>query len=92
MTDNAELKRIRNRALRQMYNEAEPGLDFDDLLENPEKYPDNWHQRHHLPSERVKEIFENHVDGHDLTTEEHAQLTLTVITDLSPTSQPVDTG
>lgn len=89
MTDLIE---IRNDALREMYSEAEPPLDFDDVLENPDDYGDEWYKQHYLPSERVKEIFEKHADKHDLTQREHASLSISTITSLSPTSQPLNTS
>lgn len=39
MTKSVDIiKEVAYDALREIYNEAEPGLDFDHALENPEEY------------------------------------------------------
>jgi len=81
-----ELKEIAYDALREMYSEAEPPLDFDDVLENPEEYPDDWYSRHELDGERQKEIVEKHCEKHDLSSRERTTVTFAAITDLGPTS------
>lgn len=83
----ADLKELRDDILREMYAEAEPPLDFDEVLANPDDQPDDWYQRHYLDSERQKEIFSKHVENfeRELTSSEHADLSLTCITSLGPT-------
>jgi len=85
MTD---LKQLRNDILREVYAEAEPGLDFDEVLDNPDEQPDDWYQRHYLSDERQREIFTKHVEDfeRELTSSEHADLSLTCITSLGPTA------
>jgi len=72
--------------MNQMYDEAEPSLEFDDFLENPDDYPEDWYARHYLDSERQLEIMEEHTEDVELTDSEHASLSLTCITSLGPTS------
>jgi Tat protein secretion system quality control protein TatD with DNase activity len=73
--------------MEQMYNEAEPGLDFMDLLENSDEYPDDWYSQHTLSSERQQEIFEEHVEAADLSDREHTQLSIECIVNLGPSSE-----
>ena len=84
MTD---LKELRDDILNEMYAEAEPPLDFDEVLANPDDQPDDWYQRHYLASDEQQEIFTKHVDAfeRELTSSEHADLSLTCITSLGPT-------
>ena len=81
---DVNLIELRNDILREVYKEAEPGLDFDDLLENPEDYPDDWYSNHYLSSEREQEIFDKHTDDASLTSSEHTDLALTCITSMGP--------
>lgn len=83
-----DLEEIRNDMLRQMYNEAEPPRDFDEVLENPEEVEDKWYQNHYLEVERVQEIFDEHCEKHDINEREHLTLSFEVIMSLSPTSNP----
>jgi len=83
----SELVELRNRIMEQMYNEAEPGLDFMDLLENPDDYPDDWYSQHTLSSERQREIFEEHVEGANISDRAHAELSIECITNLGPSSE-----
>lgn len=85
--NDEELKEVAFDALREMYSKAEPPLDFDEVVDNPNDQPDDWYQRHYLDSERQQEIFTKHVENYerDLTSSEHAGLSLTCITSLGPT-------
>jgi hypothetical protein len=83
MTD---LWEIAKDALNEIYDEAEPGLDFDDLLENTDDYPDDWFGQHTLSAEREQEILQKHKSKHDLTEREKTQLTMTVIVNYGPRS------
>lgn len=76
--------------LQEVYEEAEPGLDFEDLRENPEDYPDDWYSQHYLDEEREREILEKHLEKHDLTEREESQITFTVILDMGPSNVPPD--
>jgi hypothetical protein len=79
------LEELRNEILTEMYSEAEPPLDFRKVLANPDEHPEDWYKRHYLRPKRQREIFEKHVADESLTENEHAQLSLTCITDLGPT-------
>lgn len=84
----ADLEKLVNDICREMYDEAEPGLDWDDLRENPEKYPDDWYQRHYLPREREQEIIDKHCEGENLTDREHSHLILQVVVSYGPSYPP----
>ena len=83
MTDTKE---IAYDALREMYSEAEPPLDFDEVLENPEEQDDDWYINHYLPSERQREIVDKHCDKHNLSKGERTTVTMTAILNYGPTS------
>lgn len=83
MTDTKE---IAYDALREMYSEAEPPLDFDEVLENPEEQDDDWYTNHYLPSERQREIVDKHCDKHNLSKGERTTVTMTAILNYGPTS------
>jgi hypothetical protein len=85
-----ELKELRNQILREVYSEAEPGLDFDDLLANPDDYPDNWFEQHTLSAEREREIFEKHTADADLTESERTYLLTECILNLGPSNPSKD--
>lgn len=89
MKTSEELKEIAFDALREMYSEAEPPLDFDYALENPGEMGDEWCNEHVLPSERQKEILHKHTDGENLNSREMTQVTMTAILDLGPASTEV---
>ncbi len=83
-----DLTELRNDILREMYASAEPPLDFDEVLANPDDQPDDWYQRHYLDSDEQQEIFEKHVEEYEreLTQSEHAALSTTCIMMLGPTA------
>jgi len=81
-----DLQELAYDILREMYDEAEPGLDWDDLRENPDEYPDDWYSQHYLSDERQREIFDKHVEGETLTDDEHTSLVMTCILDLGPSN------
>ena len=83
MTD---LEQLRDDILNEMYAEAEPPLDFDYALENPDEMDDDWYSQHYLSDERQREIFDKHTAKHDLTDSEHTSLTMTCILSLGPSN------
>lgn len=89
-SNDIELKEVAYDALREMYGEAEPPLNFDDVLENPDAYSDEWYKNHVLPSDRQREIVEKHCDKHDLTDRERTAVHMTAILDLGPTAVDTD--
>lgn len=82
----ADAEEVAKDILRQMYEEAEPGLDFDKAHENPEDYPDDWYDRHFLSEDRQQEIVDEHLDGVNLSEREETAVIFTTIVDLGPTS------
>jgi hypothetical protein len=86
-----DLWAIARNALREIYDEAEPGLDFDDVLENPEDYQYEWFNEHELAPEREREIVRKYKEKHNMTNRESVQFTLTVITEYGP-ANPEDDG
>ena len=42
---------------RQVYKEAEPSADFDELLKTEEVSKENWFMKYYLPQERQEEKF-----------------------------------
>lgn len=82
----SDLVEVRDTIMREVYSEAEPGLDWDDLLENPDEYPDDWYEQHTLPAEREREIFDKHCDEFDVGEQERTALTMTCILDLGPSN------
>jgi hypothetical protein len=79
------LDTIAREALTQIYDEAEPGLDFEEVWENPDSVDDDWYKKQYLNSKRQQEILHQHFDRNDLTQEEESSLYWTVIVDLGPT-------
>lgn len=71
-------------ALRQIYEEAEPGMDFDHALDNPDEYGESWYTNHYLPSERQREIVDEHCATHDLTDKEEVTVHWTAILNYGP--------
>jgi hypothetical protein len=66
-------------AIREIYDEAEPGLDFDEVLNDPDEFDDDWYSQHYLPDERQREILNKHLDKHDLSDKQESSVTITVI-------------
>lgn len=80
------LQEISRDALREMYAEAEPPLDFDDVLENPEEYGSGWYAEHYLDGDRQAEIVERHCDENNLTKGERTVVMMTTILNYGPSS------
>lgn len=80
------LEQLRNDILTEMYAEAEPPLDFQAALENPDEMDERWFEQHRLPSERQQEIFDKHTEDVELTDREYTMLLLTCITSLGPST------
>lgn len=87
MTD---AKEVAFDAPREIYEEAEPGLDFDDALENPEDYDAEWYLDHELPSERQREIVDKHLEKHNLSSHQETQVTMTAILHYGPSTPEGD--
>jgi hypothetical protein len=81
-----DLEKVAYDALREIYRKAEPGIDFDDVLENPEDYGENWYLNHKLHADRQEEILEKHLDKHNLSERERRSVRMAVILDYGPFS------
>lgn len=87
MSEMDELvKEVAFDALREMYSEADPPLDFDHALENPNEYGDQWYQDHYLSYEKQHKIVEKHCTKHGLGRREKTQVNMIAIVDYGPTS------
>jgi|GEM_PF-6868289 len=82
------LKEVAFDALREMYEEAEPPLDFDHAVEHSEEYPDDWYSHHYLDSDRQREIVESHCDQASLSEGERTPVFMTAILHYGPASIP----
>jgi hypothetical protein len=82
MTD--KVTEVINDVLREVYSEAEPGLDWDHLLENAGKYADDWYDQHELDAEKEREILHRHLEKHDLTDHEESKVRMTAILHYGP--------
>ena len=80
MTDDAQ--EVAFDALRQMYDEADPGISFDHALENPDEYEEGWYTDHYLASERQKEIVDEHRST--LTDKQRTAVVMTAIVGYGP--------
>lgn len=79
-----DLQEISFDILREIYDEAEPGIDFDDALENPEDYEEGWFSNHYLADARQREILNEHCDQYDLSDSEQSSIVWTVILNYGP--------
>lgn len=82
----AELEEVMDEVMAQMYREAEPGLDWHDLRENPDDYPENWFRQHHLDGDRQQELVDEAIEEYNLTSQEATSLTMTCLLDYAPKS------
>jgi len=80
------LREVLNDVLREMYAEAEPPLDFDDVLEKPDEYGSGWYSDHYLDGDRQKEILEKHADEHNLNRGARKLLSFSAILSYGPSS------
>lgn len=87
MTDTDDATKVAFDALREMYSEAEPPLDFDHALENPDEYGDEWYAKHELSNERQEEIFEKHADRADLNRRQYTQAIMTALLEFAPAGE-----
>jgi len=75
---------VRNEILREVYSKAEPPLDIDKVLENPNEYAGDWYAQHTLPRHKQREIFEEIVAKYDLSERQVSQLSMTTLLNLGP--------
>lgn len=79
-----QLRELRDDILHEVYQEADPPLDWRDAANNPDDYPDFHPSNHVLSNERQREIREKHIAGHDLSDRQQSQLTFAVVTEWGP--------
>lgn len=84
---NPPMDEIVIEALRKMYDEAEPSLDFDDVVENPDDYGDDFYQDHRLSHERQNEIVNTVANKYNLSQQERNALKLNAITYYGPRAE-----
>lgn len=90
MEPYVNLEELRNEILRDMYSSANPPLDFNDVLEHPEEYSDEWYKSHSLPQEEALRIFNEHVEQYNLTRREKTDLRMECLLNLGPTNTSPD--
>ena len=98
MTDNNQdsdrrapsLTEVRDDILNEMYAEAEPPLDFDRVLDNPDSMNDDWYSQHFLSEDEQQRILDKHVERHNLTDTEHTALVMECILNLGPRGVDID--
>jgi hypothetical protein len=73
-------------ALTRMYEEAEPSLDFQKVLDDPEAMDENWYEQHYLPSERQQEIVADISEEYNLNSAEETNLIMQAILNYGPAS------
>lgn len=83
-TDNVSQAVIES--LRRMYNNADPPADFDDVLENPESYSDEFYLEHELSEKRQMEIIDDVTEEFDLTDRERKKVLMVTTLELGPTT------
>lgn len=88
-TIDPPLEAIRDDVLRQMYAEAEPPLDWSEVVNNPDEYQYDFYEQHHLPSERQAEILDEAFEKYSPTSREKTELRMSCIVDLGPTGVPL---
>lgn len=82
MTD--DVQEVAFDALRQIYDEADPGIDFDHALENPEEYGNEWYSDHYLDADRQREIVDEHCENATLASKQETAVTMTAILHYGP--------
>lgn len=86
---DSEAEKVAFDALREMYKKADPGFNFDKVLEDPDEQPDEWYKQHDLEEEKQREIVDKHCEKNDLSQGQRVTVTWIAITDLGP-SYPND--
>ena len=84
--DMVELNEIVNDVLTEMYDNATPSLDFSDVRENPEEYPDDFYLNYELEKEQKEEILQKYLSEYKLTDAEESAVRIECMLYLGPTS------
>lgn len=86
MKTEEEIWEIAKAALVEMYQEAEPPLDFEEALANAEGMEHRWYTNYYLSTERQQEIVERYCDEHNLNKSERSTVTWIAILHYGPSS------
>lgn len=70
----------------ECYAKAEPPLDFEKVLDNPEDYP-KFYKEHYLDADEHKAIIEKHLEKHDLTDKEENAIAVETFLNYGPTNR-----
>ena len=65
MDDFKDTKEVVYEVLTKLYAEASPPLDFQDVIENPDNYGNNWYKNHSLRSDKQQEIVDYVLEKYD---------------------------
>ena len=71
---------------RQLYKEAEPSVDFDELIKSEETSNENWFMNYFLDEEREVEIIESFLKKHKCTPIERKKIRAEIYLGAAPTS------
>lgn len=71
---------------RQMYEEAEPSANFDELMDKGVTTGPDWFMGYFLEPERQQEIIEEHCDNHKLSQRERDIVELNILLGAAPNS------
>lgn len=73
-------------SLRRVYKKAQPPVDFDDVLENPDSYSDEFYLEHELSDDQQLEIINDVSEEFDLTDRERRKVLMVAILEFGPTT------
>ena len=68
------LHEIATEILTEMYDKAEPPLDYQAVQENPGEFDEDWYLNHYLPQDTQQEILNNYLNQYDLTEKEQSEI------------------
>ena len=86
MRTDKYLWRICEDIYRQLYKEAEPSADFDELIKSEEVSKENWFMNYFLEEDREVEIIESLLKKHKCTPVERKKIRMEVYLGCAPSS------
>ena len=86
-----DLKEITYDIYRDLFDEAKPSADFDELVESGKlkkdsDYPDDYFKLYYLDGDRQEEILQKHLDKHGLELNDARKVRHEVVLGCSPTA------
>lgn len=85
MDPKVDLEDLENKILNRLYEEADPGLDYDDLRKNPDDYPDDWYSQHKISKRKQDKIIDEVLEQEGVNKDDLPfTFWLNVVTDKSP--------